>query len=204
MLSIYITVRIIEIIRLNLKMDNKTLLKYFTFFILFFNANGQTRTTSGHEHGKELDLLLSLQNDINTLKKEHASTLNQLSSTLLHLSSALSQVAELQHDMSAVQEDHRKEKESYRNLEREVIRLKNRTSDFDLENNRTRLQHSDLQSVKETLTFELDLSLKQQKDEIMNEVSGIKTELNTKTSVTTTAISGIINSSKDILHLNKL
>lgn len=204
MLSIYITVRIIEIIRLNLKMDNKTLLKYFTFFILFFIANGQMRTTSGHEHGKELDLLLSLQNDINTLKKEHASTLNQLSSTLLHLSSALSQVAELQHDMSAVQEEHRKEKESYRNLEREVIRLKNRTSDFDLENNRTRLQHSDLKSVKETLTFELDLSLKQQKDEIMNEVSGIKTELNTKTSVTTTAISGIINSSKDILHLNKL
>lgn len=204
MLSIYITVRIIEIIRLNLKMDNKKLLKYFTFSILFFIANGQMRTTSGHEHGKELDLLLSLQNDINTLKKEHASTLNQLSSTLLHLSSALSQVAELQHDMSAVQEEHRKEKESYRNLEREVIRLKNRTSDFDLENNRTRLQHSDLKSVKETLTFELDLSLKQQKDEIMNEVSGIKTELNTKTSVTTTAISGIINSSKEKLHLNKL
>lgn len=93
--------------------------------------------------------------------------------------------------MSGVQEELRKEKESYRYLEREVIRLKNLTSDFDLENNRTILQHSDLQSVKEALTFELDLSLKQQKDEIMNEVSGIKTELNTKTSVTTTPISVI-------------
>lgn len=39
---------------------------------------------------------------------------------------------------------------------------------FDLENNRTRLQHSDLRSVKEALSFELDLSLKQQKDKIMN------------------------------------
>lgn len=74
MLSIFIIVRILEIIRLNLKMENKTLLKYFTFFILFFIANGQTPTTSGHEHGKELDLLLSLQNDINILKTEHPST----------------------------------------------------------------------------------------------------------------------------------
>lgn len=45
--------------------------------------------------------------------------------------------------MRAVQEELRKEKQSYRNLERDTIRLKNLTSDFDLEKNRTRLQHSD-------------------------------------------------------------
>lgn len=105
--------------------------------------------------------------------------------------------------MRAVQEELRKEKQSYRNLERDTIRLKKLTSDFDLENNRTRLQHSDLQSVKEALTFELDLSLKQQKDEIMNEVSRMKLDFDTKTSATSTAISGIINSSDDILHVNK-
>lgn len=88
------------------------------------------------------------------LKTEHAYTLNQLYLTLLHLSSALLQVAELQHDMRAVQEELRKEKESNRLFQREMIRLKNLTSDLDLEFNRTIFQHSDLLSVKEALTFE--------------------------------------------------
>lgn len=88
-------------------------------------VNGQTPATAGQEHENKLDLFLSIQNDINYLKAEYASTLNQLSSTLLHLISALSQLAELQHDMRAVQEELRKEKnESYRKLERRVIRLK--------------------------------------------------------------------------------
>lgn len=52
------------------------------------------------------------------------------------------------------------------------------------------------------LTFELDLSLKQQKDEIMNEVSRMKSDVDTKSSATSTAISGIISSSKDILNVN--
>lgn len=137
MLSIYITVCIFEIIRLTSKMDNEIPLIYSTFFILYCMTNGQTPTSSGHEHGRELDLLLSLQNDINILKREHASTLNQLSSTLLHLSSALSQVVEFQHDMRAVQEETQKEKESNRLFQREMICLKNLTSDLDLECNRT-------------------------------------------------------------------
>lgn len=135
------------------------------------------------------------------LKTEHASTLNQLSLTLLHLSSALLQVAELQHDMRAVQEELRKEKESNRLFQP----LKNLTSNVDLEFNRTIFQHSDLLSVKEALTFELDLSLKQQRYQIMDELSRVKTNFDTKTSATSTAISGIINSSKDtyILRVNK-
>lgn len=166
-------------------------------------ANGQTPTTSGHEHGRELDLLLSLQNDIKILKTEHASTLNQLSSTLLHLSSTLSQVTELQHDMRVIKEELKNEKEINRVFQREVMRLKNLTSDFDLGINRTRFPHSELLSVKEALAFELDLGLKQQKDEMMNEMSMMKTNFNTKTSATSTTISGIINSSKDKLYVNK-
>lgn len=55
------------------------------------------------------------------------------------------------------------------------------------------------------MTFELDLSLKQQKDQIMDELSRMKTNFNTKTNATSTAISGTINSSKDtyILRVNK-
>lgn len=165
-------------------------------------ANGQTPTTSGHEHGRELDLLLSLQNDVKILKTEHASTLNQLSSTLLHLSSTLSQVTELQHDMRVIKEELKNEKEINRVFQREVMRLKN-LSDFDLGINRTRFPHSELLSVKEALAFELDLGLKQQKDEMMNEMSMMKTNFNTKTSATSTTISGIINSSKDKLYVNK-
>lgn len=170
-------------------------------------ANGQPPTTSGHEHGRELDLLLSLQNDIKILKTEHASTLNQLSSALLHLSSTLSQVTELQHDMRIIKEELQKEKESNRVFQREVMRLKNLTSDFDLEINRARFPHSELLhvSVKEALTFELDLGLKQQKKEMMSEMSRMKTNFNTKKtpSATYTTISGIINSSKNKLYVNE-
>lgn len=116
-------------------------------------TNGQTPATSGYEDGIELDLLLSLQNDIKILKTEHASTLNQLSSTLLHLSSTLSQVAELQQDMRVIKEELQKENEFNRVFQREVMRLKNLTRDFDLEVNRTRLPYSDLLSVKEALVF---------------------------------------------------
>lgn len=203
MLSIYVNERLLEVIGLTLKMDNKIFFIYFTFFILYFMANGQTPTTSGHEHGRELDLLLSLQNDIKILKTEHASTLNQLSSTLLHLSSTLSQVTELQHDMRVIKEELKNEKEINRVFQREVMRLKNLTSDFDLGINTTRFPHSELLSVKEALAFELDLGLKQQKDEMMNEMSMMKTNFNTKTSATSTTISGIINSSKDKLYVNK-
>lgn len=51
------------------------------------------------------------------------------------------------------------------------------------------------------LTFELDLSLKQQKDEIMNEISRMKSDFSTKTSATSTTISGITDSSKNALHV---
>lgn len=86
------------------------------------------------------------------------------------------------------------------------MRLKNLTSDFDLEINRARFPHSELLhvSVKEALTFELDLGLKQQKKEMMSEMSRMKTNFNTKTpSATSTTISGIINSSKNKLYVNE-
>lgn len=126
-------------------------------------VNGLTFTTAGYGHDREQDVLHSLQNDINNLKTEHAAT-------LLHLSSTLSMVVDLQHDLRAIQEELRKEKESYNILEREVIRLKNLTSYSDLGNNRTIHQNSDLHRVQEAL----NLSLKQQKDEIMNEISRMK------------------------------
>lgn len=87
------------------------------------------------------------------------------------------------------------------------MRLKNLTSDFDLEINRARFPHSELLhvSVKEALTFELDLGLKQQKKEMMSEMSRMKTNFNTKKtpSATYTTISGIINSSKNKLYVNE-
>lgn len=165
-------------------------------------TTGKTQTTSGHENdGRELDLLLSLQSDINISKTEHASTLNHLSLTLLHFSSALSQMDELQHDIRVIKEELQKEPGSNRVFQREVMRLKSRTSEFDLDINRTRLPYSELLSVKEALTFDMDLNLKQQKDEMMNVISRIKTNFNTKRSAMSTTISSIINSSKDILQL---
>lgn len=153
-------------------------------------VNGLTFTTAGNEHEREQDVVQSLQNDINNLKTEHAAT-------SLHLSPTLSMVVDLQHDLRAIQEELRKEKELYSNLEREVIRLKNLTSYSDSGNNRTINQNSVLQSVLETL----NLTWKQQKDETMNEISRMKTEFNTKTTATSTTISGIINSSKNLLHV---
>lgn len=82
--------------------------------------------------------------------------------------------------MRVIKEELQKEKESNRVFQREVMRLKNLTSDFDLEINRTRFPHSELLSVKEALAFEFDLGLKQQKDEMMNEMSRMKTNFNTK------------------------
>lgn len=153
-------------------------------------VNGLTFTTAGIGHGREQGALHSLQNDINNLKTEHAAT-------SLHLSSTLSMVVDLQHDLRAIQEELRKERESYSNLEREVIRLKNLTSCFHLGNNRTINQNSLLHSVQETL----NLSLKQQKDEIMNEISRMKSEFSTKITATSTTISNFTNSSKNLIHV---
>lgn len=163
---------------------------YFTLLTFRCMVNGLTFTTAGNGHGREQDALHSLQNDINNLKTEHAAT-------SLHLSSTLSMVVDLQHDWRAIQEELRKERESYSNLEREVIRLKNLTSCFHLGNNRTINQNSLLHSVQETL----NLSLKQQKDEIMNEMSRMKSEFSTKITATSTTISGITNSSKNLIHV---
>lgn len=163
---------------------------YFTLLTFHCMVNGLTFTTAGYGHDREQDVLHSLQNDINNLKTEHAAT-------LLHLSSTLSMVVDLQHDLRAIQEELRKEKESYSILEREVIRLKNLTSYSDLGNNRTIHQNSDLHRVQEAL----NLSLKQQKDEIMNEISRMKSDFSTKTSATSTTISGITDSSKNALHV---
>lgn len=56
------------------KMDNRLI--FFTCLILHCMINGQTLTTAGQEHGRELNPIHSLQNEINNLKTEHASTMN--------------------------------------------------------------------------------------------------------------------------------
>lgn len=98
---------------------------------------------------------------------------------------------ERQHDMRVIKEELQKEPGSNPVFQREVMRLISLTSEFELEINKTRLPYSELLSVKEALTFGMELNLKQQNDEMMNEISRIKTNFNTKRSAMSTTISSI-------------
>lgn len=105
-------------------------------------------------------IIRTLQEDINNLKIEQASTLHQLSSTLSHLSSTLSQVADLQHEQNALRQELRKEQNQRLTIQEEVNRLKSKGCQCDNSSRNSTLLPHDIQTVKEAITFDLQLEMK--------------------------------------------
>ncbi|XP_061168325.1 complement C1q-like protein 2 [Saccostrea echinata] len=140
-------------------------------------------------------LLRTLQDEIKILKLEHSSTLHQLSSTLNQLSSTLSQIADLQHGQNVLREELQKERNFRLRLEAEVNDLKTQSCDCNNSSqNSSDLSHSSIQQVKETITFTLELDMKQQKEFIMSEISSLKA----KTGAMAMTISGLVSSVRDV------
>ncbi|XP_061195162.1 uncharacterized protein LOC133203386 [Saccostrea echinata] len=162
------------------------------FFLLhvhcFVHVTAQSSTTLKSYHGGDATLLRTIQDEINILKLEHSSTLHQLSSTLNQLSSTLSQIADLQHGQNVLREELKKERNFRLRLESQNC-VCNSSSQ-----NSSELPDSSIQQVKETITFNLELDMKEQKEIIMGEISSLKA----KTGTMAMTISGLVSSVSDI------
>ena len=116
---------------------------------------------------------------------DHLLSQNMESSILRFL---LDEVNNLKSDLNTLRMNLKEEQEQRLLLEREVDVLKNESR---CDNKHTsEILQSGLQVVKTALTFELDLELKQQRNDTMVEISKLRRELNTIIEATTTTVAG--------------
>lgn len=116
---------------------------------------------------------------------DHLLSENMESSILRFL---LDEVNNLKSDLIAIRMNLIEEKEQRLLLEREVNALKNVSCCNNKHTNE--ILQSSLQIVKNTLTFELDLELKQQRNDTMDEISKLRKEFNAIMEATTTTVAG--------------
>ena len=116
---------------------------------------------------------------------DHLLSQNMESSILRFL---LDEVNNLKSDLNTLRMNLKEEQEQRLLLEREVDVLKNKSR---CDNKHTsEILQSGLQVVKTALTFELDLELKQQLNDTMDEISKLRREFNTIIEATTTTFAG--------------
>lgn len=158
-------------------------------FILFgceFYVKGQNTIPASFDHGIDISVFRSLQDDVRKLKLEYEATVKQM--------------VELTKELRIVQYDLRIASEHRTSLEKEIAFLKNAGCENQVVNI-TEILQSGLLLAKNSMTFTLCLDLKQQRYDLLREINKTRTEFETKIKATTTAISGIITTGRFCKHV---
>ena len=146
----------------------------FIFIGCEFVVMGHNTSPATFDHGIDISVFRSLQDDVRILRLEYESTVKQM--------------IELTKELQIVQNDLRNEKERRIILEHEIAFLKNASCETQEQIITEKLQ-SGVQFAKR---FTSDLDLEQEQNDLRREINKTQKYFETKLKATSTAISSII------------